>query len=259
MLHLTAGTLSAVAIPPAVSRPAYLPNTPPADKAITDYTPLDVLGVVTTESERRPKNHLFRVGGGCAGLRTNWPGAKVAANVDAMLMVIIDAEPGEDDQRWDVLENIRFILKNVMVLTDKQKADAFLRVVDSQTDPNKKAFAESIAGSMWATFLDPRVLLYSKADLDDATEVRGPAMAEGVPNEYTVRSTAFRSLEICLSDIGLPPDPAWEQLDEAAHCAALKQWMTDNWALIGQKCTETKDNPDWKAPIPSIVPFDARW
>ncbi|MBN8459403.1 MAG: hypothetical protein J0M04_16365 [Verrucomicrobia bacterium] len=261
-LLLAAGLLPALAVSPARERPAFLPNTPPADKPIAEYTPMDVLGIVATRSDLLPKIHLYRAGGRSSGLKANWPGAKVATSVDAMLQVIINAEPAPDDDpwnRWDALENVRFVLKNVMVLTDAEKADAFIRVVDAQTDPKKKAFAKSIAASMWETFLDPRLLLYAKANLDNATIIHGARMAEGVPNVYTVRSQALRSLETCLADIDLPPDPAWKQLDEAAHCAALKQWMTDNWTLIAQKCAETKAKPDWKRPVPSIVPFDARW
>jgi hypothetical protein len=52
----------------------------------------------------------------------------------------------------------------------------------------------------------------------------------------------------------------FEIADEAAGCAALKTWLTDNWAQVTVKCAETKANPAWRSTIPSPIEcFEVRY
>ena len=52
--------------------------------------------------------------------------------------------------------------------------------------------------------------------------------------------------------------PFWTA-DEAASCAALKQWLTDNWAEVITKSAAAKVNPDRKVQTPSGRVYDLRY
>ena len=52
----------------------------------------------------------------------------------------------------------------------------------------------------------------------------------------------------------------FEIADEEAGCAALKTWLTDNWAQVVAKCAETKADPTWVSAIPtSQSSFDVKY
>ncbi|MCF7731700.1 MAG: hypothetical protein K9N23_08425 [Akkermansiaceae bacterium] len=259
-LLLVATALPVTAASPARMRPAFLPNTPPAEKAISVYTPADVLGIVATRSDRLPKDHPYRVNGFTAGLKANWPGAKTGTSIDAMLLIPVNAP--EDTDRGEigsVWRNLLYILQRVMDVTDTDKADAVIRVFDAQTDPKKKARAAYFAASAFQDLLDPRLLMCQTHSLDDVTEIRSVDTTDEQLVMETVRRATIRFIEWQLEEIGFEINPTWGQLDEAAHCAALKQWLTTNESLIVTKCAETRAKPGWKAQDAGISPFDARW
>lgn len=60
----------------------YLPPTPPPEKKIADYTAQDIVGCVFGRNRAQPKEHPLRVKDPWAKLKAEWPGAKVATNID---------------------------------------------------------------------------------------------------------------------------------------------------------------------------------
>ena len=74
-----------------------MPPIPPADKKISDYTVHDIVGCVFGQNKAQPKEHPLRVKDPGAKLKAEWPGAKVAANIDIILPYILLAEKPKDD------------------------------------------------------------------------------------------------------------------------------------------------------------------
>jgi hypothetical protein len=231
-------------------RPAFLPSTPPEGKAISAYTASDVLGIISTDARQLPATHPFVLGKRfTAGIKADWPGASDATKIDALVQIILDA-PETSKQReieygWD---NVRYVLHNVMDVSDSAKADALVRVAETQTDATKKVRAVSFAASMFSEYLDPRLLGYRKVELDDATVVSVLRTEESGAVSFTRRKEARR---IILADLQFRLEMNVDHTpfnvgDEAARCAALKAWLTANWANITAKCAEAKAKPDWK-------------
>ena len=113
----------------AFLRPAFLPSTPASDKAISAYTEADVLGIILTKPNQLPANHPFLVDKKyTAGIKVNWPGAKVANTIDTLVQIALDApmatKSRELQDGWD---NIRFILREVIDVSDSVKVDAHSR------------------------------------------------------------------------------------------------------------------------------------
>lgn len=240
--------------------PAYYPSAPDNDKAIAEYTPADVLGCIGTRE--LPQGHKFVEGKlYSAGLKANWAGAKDATNIDAMLQLVLDAPANTE---WGELNggftNVRCAMRRVMDVTPQAKADALVRVVAAQTDPLKTAKAKTFAAGLFEEFLDPRLLAYEKERLDDATVV-GDRVREGDSGNIHDIVTARRvSRDIILlhleRTLEMTVDEAPFRLeDEAASCAALKTWLTENWTEVSTKCAEKGAVPDRK--LPTI--FSAQW
>ncbi len=168
------------------------------------------------------------------------------------------------DENWDKLEdafdNLSFIVSKVIDVSETDKIDALLRIVAAQTDPLKKARAREFAGSKFPEFLDARLLACQKDRLNDSLlfsswrEENSPAI------KTTVRSEARRLILFELKTLGFTLDisPFWTA-DEAASCAALKQWLTDNWAEVITKSAAAKVNPDRKVQTPSGRVYDLRY
>ena len=250
---------------PPDPRPDYMPSSPPAEKAISAYTPGDALGAVITTNEHFPPGHPYRQGNFEEGLRANWPGAKVASNIDLMIEFILAAPPADPSPfgpKSRVLkrtyQNVLSAIYRVMDIPDCEKADALVRVVNAQTEPQKLKHAKALADHMFEALLDPRLLAYRMEGLDDPATYR-LSNEEGtvVPIRWNVKRSILMALRDTLN-LELDASPFWTS-DEAANCAALKTWLTANWTAISNKCDEIKANPDRKEPPVSHQPWDARW
>ncbi len=252
---------------PPDPRPDYMPSSPPAEKAITAYTPGDALGAVITTDDHFPPGHLYREGNFGTGLRSNWPGAKVAANIDPMIEFVLAAPPA-DPSRFTPqsrmvhrsYDSVIFAIHHLMDVPAAEKADALVRVVNAQTDPKKLKHAKAIASLMFEALLDPRLLAYEMEGLDDPATYKVQAFGEGPKVEFQARWDAKKRILRSLRDtlkIEIDTSP-FSTGDEIANCAALKTWLTANWATIGEKCAERRINPVRKPPI-FHQPWDARW
>ena len=250
-------------------RPASMPSTPPATKTISNYTPADVLGLTMTDITQLPVGHPYLVEKKYSKvIKSDWPGAKTSTSIDAIAQIILDSPlivlVKHRDENWDKLEdafdNLSFIVSKVIDVSETDKIDALLRIVAAQTDPLKKARAREFAGSKFPEFLDARLLACQKDRLNDSLlfsswrEENSPAI------KTTVRSEARRLILFELKTLGFTLDisPFWTA-DEAASCAALKQWLTDNWAEVITKSAAAKVNPDRKVQTPSGRVYDLRY
>ncbi len=258
----------------AATRPAFLPSTPPASKAIAEYTIADVVGILSTVSDQLPTNHPYLVEKPYKSWdRKQWPGAKDPTKIDELIQGILDAASvhlpytnSRDD--WSDMSytwsNVSIIINEVMDLEDSVKVDALLRILAAQTDVTKRTRMRAFAAARFRWYLDPRLLELYKGMLDDSTAyTEKDEMAEGVPRRSsTIRRDARDELLLALNnDLDMNVDEApFEIADEAAGCAALKTWLTGNWAQLTAKCAEIKANPTLRPNVPSTVGcFDVRY
>ncbi len=245
-------------------RPSFMPSTPPAAKAIADYTAAEVVGAVITRSSEFPDGHPYDSITSYAEITNIWLGAKEKTNIDAMIQIVLDApSTANDDELETAFKNVRVAIQEVMDVSDADKADAFVRIVGAQTDPLKAMRAKTFAREMFGELLDPRLFAYDLELLDDATQkTEEIIIAEGVPREkYTVRDRARRSILRTLNHtlkMEIDETP-FKTADEAANCAALKTWLTTNWTQVSNKCDELKVAPDRVRPTVIVQPWDARW
>ena len=245
-------------------RPAFMPSTPQATKEISTYTAADVVGAATTDSTQLPTGHAYREGGFKKGVKSTWPGAKDATKIDTMLQIVLDAPTNSTAKEVsDSFANIRFVIQEVMDVSDQAKADAFVRIVAAQTDPLKTKRAKVFARQMFEELLDVRLLGYDKEALDDATDYTEQyKVSENRPRRtLVVRQEAKRSILWTLNHtlkMGIDETP-FTTADEAANCAALKTWLTANWTQVANKCAEAKAAPEPRKPRVSIQAWDARW
>lgn len=245
-------------------RPAFMPSTPQATKEISTYTAADVVGAATTDSTQLPTGHAYREGGFKKGVKSTWPGARDATKIDTMVQIVLDAPAGSSGKEvLQSFENIRFVIQEIMDVSDKDKADAFVRIAAAQTDPNKAKNAKVYAKMMFEELLDPRLLAFQVERLDDATEYTEQyKISENRPRRrLVVKQEAKRSILWTLNHtlkMGIDEIP-FTTADEAANCAALKTWLTANWTQVANKCAEAKAAPERIKPRVSIQAWDARW
>lgn len=251
----------AQAVAPPDPRPAFLPSTPPGTKAVATYSAADVLGTVVTDSSQIPAGHAYREGKFDSGVKTKWPGAKIGTEIDVIVQIILDAPPATAERDLDsAWGNMRYILRVVFDVTAQAKADALVRIVGAQTDPLKKSRAATFAASLFEELLDPRLLAMEKDRLDDATVVDVLREEIGPVIKFTARGKARYRILDAIKEIGIVVDAApFETADEAASCAALKDWLTAHSTLITTKCNEAKAKPDRELPSVIVRPWDARW
>ena len=243
--------------------PAYLPAAPSKDKSIADYTPAEVMGCISTG--HLPPGHKFYEGKlYAAGLKAKWPGAKDATKIDPMIQFALDAPVNTDEgELQTVFDNLRYTIRKVMDVSETAKADALVRVVAAQTDALKLARAKSFAAGMFEELLDPRLLEFEREGLDDATVV-GDMVREGVSgilhHIVTARAVSRNNILLHLErTLGMTIDESPFRIeDEAAGCAALKTWLTANWAQITAKCAEKLADPNRKLKNLTKSTWDAR-
>lgn len=255
---------------PPKPMPSFLPSTPPETKAMSAYTAADVLGIISTNADQLPLGHPYIAEKKyTAGIKASWPGAKVSTNIDVLVQIVLDAPPVTDPllpmakQIGDAWCNIEVILFKVMDVADTDKVDALLRVINAQADPSKRTGAKVFGWRMFDRFLDPRLLALRLDELDDATVYTEmfKASEEAPRRKSSARKDArdyFLSQLQYLLGMTIDETP-FEVADEAAGCAALKEWLTTNWAQITAKCAEVKAKPDRKIPDVHSKVWDVRW
>ena len=248
-----------------------MPPIPPPEKKIADYTAQDIVGCAFGQNEAQPKEHPLRVKDPVAKLKAEWPGAKVAANIDLILPYILLAEKPADDE--NIGDRIYWILDEVMDVPNSEKAAAFARVYAAQTEQVKKRKVAFLGKLLFPYLADERVLAPFKDMLDDATvyEIRKYGEQPVMTYYTTVRNVAFH--EICgylhdedLLRVGFPEgqylmDAAVldglginaNNTNEAEQCAFLKAWLTAHWTEVVAKCAEARAKPDREYRGPSSL------
>jgi hypothetical protein len=244
--------------------PAIIPTQPPPEKPIAEYTVGDVLAC-NSVSDLPASHNYYAEKRYNEGLKENWPGAKIAAKIDAFCEIVLNAPEDTPPLQhlYDLKKatnNLHVVIREVMDVSDIQKVDALLRIVNAQTDPKKKKWAVDFASAFFIDVLDPRLLNLEKERLDDISIARR-MVAEGIPDiEITARSEAkSRILRWLQDDLKITLDePPFDVPDEAEACAAVKAWLDANAAMIATKCAEVKAKPDRKIPSYIITTWDAR-
>lgn len=255
-------------------RPAFFPSTPPASKAIAEYTLADIVGIRSTSSDQLPANHPYLVEKPYKGWSIKqWPGAKDSTKIDGLVQGILDSasvhlpytNPTDDwSDMSSTWKNVSAVINEVMDLENSVKVDALLRILAAQNDVTKRTRMRAFAATRFDWYLDSRLLGLYKEMLDDPTTyTEKNEMAEGVPRRSSsIRRDARakilwalnKTLHMNVSE--LPFNIA----DEAAGCAALKTWLTDNWAQVSAKCAEIKADPTLRPNVPSSIGcFDVRY
>ncbi len=182
-----------------------------------------------------------------------------------MVQIVLDAPVIAGAKEIETaFQNVRYVIQEIIDVSDADKADAFIRIIDAQTDPLKKNRATTFARSMFQELLDPRLLAFAKEALDDATEYPHPIIVapEGKPRNMTsVRTEAkWEILRVLEHGLKMTIDETpFSTADEAENCSALKTWLTANWTQISNKCAQVKAAPDRVKPRVNIQAWDARW
>ena len=249
-----------------------MPQIPPPEKKIADYTAQDIVGCVYGRNRAQPKEHPLRVKDPWAKVKAEWPGAKVAANIDIVLSYILLAERPVDEER--IGDRLYWILKKVMDVPNSEKAAAFARVYAAQTEPVKKRKVAFLGKLLFPYLADERVLAPFKDMLDDATVYEIRKLGEGIPDMVTtVREEAFYEIYGYLYDedllrVGFPEGLylmdatvldglgiSDDKTNEAEQCAFLKTWLTAHWQEVVAKCAEARAKPDAERMYPSPTPL----
>ena len=238
-----------------------MPPIPPPEKKIADYTAQDIVGCAFGQNEAQPKEHPLRVKDPVAKLKAEWPGAKVAANIDLILPYILLADtPAFEDGIGD---GIYWILDQIMDVPNSEKAAAFARVYAAQTEPVKKRKVAFLGKLLFPYLADERLLAPFKEMLDDATIYEIRSIGERLPKMVTtVRHVAFYEIYGSLYDedllrVGFPEGQYLmeaavldglgindDKTNEAEQCVFLKTWLTAHWTEVVAKCAEARAKPD---------------
>jgi hypothetical protein len=253
-------TMAASAFAGSNPLPAFMPPQPAPDKAIAAYTVGDVLACNSVSD--LPANHNYYADKRYnAGLKANWPGAKIATNIDALCQIVLDVP--ENTTQYDinkVTNNLHVVISEVIDVSDNDKVDALLRIVAAQTDPKKKKWAVDFATDFFVDVLDPRLLNLQKERLDDSSIAKRLVAEERPDIEITARSMAKQKILGWLQeDLAVTLDVApFDEPNEADGCAALKAWLDANAAMVATKCAEAKAKPDREKPSYIERTWDAR-
>jgi len=245
-----------------------MPPVPPPEKQVKDYTAENIVGCLFGVNKEQPQEHPLRVKDAVAKLKAEWPGAKVASNVDTIIGYILLADSPARDQ--GVGDGVYWIIKNVMDVPNSDKAAAYARIYAAQTTPENKRKVAFLARFLFPYLVDERVLapLIDMLDDDSVYQVRiwGEERKEKVYT--TVRSIA--NGEICrflrdhdLLSVGLPENQYFlsdadlqhtelgsgrrtleDDAKESAGCGFLKTWLTNHWQQVVAKCVEARAKPN---------------
>lgn len=248
-----------------------MPQIPPPEKQIADYTVQDIVGCVFGRNKTQPKEHPLRVKDPGAKLKAEWPGAKVATNVDIILPYILLAEKPVDDE--EIGDGIYWILTKIMDVPNSDKAAAFARVYAAQTEQIKKRKVAFLAILLFPYLADERLLAPLKDMLDDVTVYQIRKIGDSGRKKYTtVRNRAFFKIVGHLYDedllkVGFPDGQylmdaaeldalniSADNMNEAAQCGILKTWLNAHWQEVVAKCAEARAKPDSERMYPTPFP-----
>ena len=262
--------MAAVLLGGPVSASPYdtMPQIPLPEKKIADYTAQDIVGCVFGRNSAQPKEHPLRVKNPWAKLKAEWPGAKVATNVDVILEYILLAEKPVDD--YNIGDGIYWILDEVMDVPNSEKAAAFARVYAAQTEQVKKRKVAFLGKLLFPYLADERVFAPFKDMLDDITIYEVRKIGESGKKDYiTVRHVAFYEIYGYLYDgdllrVGFPEGQYLmdatvlnglrindDKSNETEQCAFMKTWLTAHWQDVVAKCAEARAKPDADRIYPS--------
>jgi hypothetical protein len=252
----------------AAPRPDFIPPTPPVSKAIAQYTVADVMGIIATKIEQLPSNHPYVVNKKYDDeIKSSWPGAKISTNIDAMMQIVLNAPPPTDLESplrknisgaW---ASVEVFIYNIMDIPDNEKVDAILRTVNAQTDVFLKKRAITFAVTQFPSLLDPRLLSLYLPDLESSKVLTSHYrnIETRPPETYSVRGLAKDNILTWLDEVFEFDRSPFEVADEAAACAALKAWWTQNYPLITTKCAEKKASPEWTRRSFFGAAWDVKW
>lgn len=238
-----------------------MPQIPLPQKRISDYTAQDIVGCVFGRNMAQPKEHPLRVKNPGAKLKAEWPGSKVAANVDTIIGYILLSDSPKFDER--ISDGIYWILWHVMDVPKSDIADAFARVYAAQTDQVAKRKVAFLGRYLFPWLADERVLVPLRDMLDDSTVYENKKVNEGGWRYIaTVRREASHCLigyiyDDSLLHMGMPENQHLmsaaelaalkigdDRTKEPTMCQALKAWYTTHWTEVTAKCAEVRLKPD---------------
>ena len=246
----------------------HLPPPASLSKNISDYTVQDILGGAFTSKITLPEGHPFKNVSKSVEdvkkIKTEWSGAKIATNVDTILTFIIHTET-RDQERY-ASNNIYWLIHEIMDVPASDKAAAFVRVYEAQTDAVKKRKVAFMAEKLFPYLADERLLLPLKDMLDDTSvyQVHRAEGAEDIPESTrnAARNLIGRILQNKnLLSSGYPEAKyilsAADQaaiygvdVSEATSCALLKTWLTNHWQEITNQAAiaRAKQNREYRKP-----------
>lgn len=241
--------------------PAFIPNAPDKTKAVASYTYGDVFSCIATavRPEGHPIGNLYDQGN--AKIKADWPGAKDATQVDAILNLILSAAtPANKVDSKKALKDVQFILYFVMDLSDTVKTDAVVRVAGQQTDPLKKRLIADFAYDLFYDLYDPRLLRYIVEYVDDTEEFVIPQRQEGqFPQTVSVGGFIWGSVIQKLIEVGFEEGAL---PNATTNGAQLKNnfiaWMAAHMAEATQKCNAYKSRPSFRVNPPKRFCWSAR-
>lgn len=232
----------------------YLPQPPPADKAPASYSVQDVVGCAFSWRDALPNGHPFKGKDGIARIRAEWPGSKVATNIDAMLAyVFLASTPYEEDE---VAEGIFWAVHELMDVSGSDKAAAVERTYLAQSDAVKRRQIAFVAGRIFPYLADMRLLSLLKDMLGNAATYRTERPEGGREIKTTVRRSAGAILRRLIFDkellsLDLPGGGVImssadqeaifaDGLSEAASCSLFKDWIEGHWSELSSQAAKAR-------------------
>lgn len=271
---LTATVLSAVFLVLTTNAgvlPAILPDPPPDEKAISEYSAADVLSISSVNIKQLPAKHPYlKAPKYSKVIARDWPGAKNPQMIDQLVEFIL-LSPGMDDESSairDALENnVSYIMCEIMDVEDEEKASALIRVVESQSDPIKKSLARKFACDMFKVLLDPRLLAPIRGEFTNSATWEDPDKPERNPDDPTSNTVVMESAKQeavgliihALGFVGIEFDEAtYITQDHDADCVRIGHWLDTNAALIAGKCQQAKSEKKHRKWSNYCVEWDLR-
>ena len=242
----------------------YLPPPPPFEKQLADYTAQDVVGCAFAWKAALPNGHPFKPESGAITIKAEWPGAKIPANTDVILSYIFHAATPVEET--GIAKGIYWTIHEMMDVQSSQKATAFARLYDAQTDGVKRRKLAFMVKIVFPYLADERLLLPLKDMLDDSSVYRSERSEGGHVGTTSVRLAARKMLSNIIFDkellsLDLPEGQSimsggdqaaifGEDVSEADSCALLKAWITNHWTEISAQAAKLRAKPDRTYELP---------
>lgn len=245
----------------------YLPDPPSFDKKVADYTVQDVVGCAFTCRALLPNGHPFKPANGFAKIKSDWPGAKLPANIDVILTYVFPTTDSFDER--SITNGIYWTIHEIMDVPATEKATAFVRVYDAQTDSVKKRKLAFMNQKLFPYLADERMLLPLKDMLDDSSVYRTERTEGGGVATTSVRRAAkgmFRRILFDKDLLSMDTDEGKYLMGEAdieaifggtateeVSCGLLKTWITDHWQEIASQAAKARAKADREYEPPSNI------